>query len=137
MSFLRNIALILAFVLMLVGNTAALDICVVGGKLSLAGTHPCECANILHDDTHQECGKTHPPETPHEHMTVELDDDLSSGKTSTSIPVPTFVFLCTFFESFSEIRVLSTTEEAPPPPPDSRQILLQSPVATGTRPLLA
>lgn len=137
MSFLRNIALILAFVLMLVGNTAALDICVAEGKLSLAGTHSCEFTNILHDDTHRECGKTHAPETPHEHMTVELDDDLASGKTTTSVPVPTFVFLCTFFESFSEIRILSTTEEAPPPPPDSRQILLRSPVATGTRPLLA
>ncbi|MBQ6704836.1 MAG: hypothetical protein IJN19_02360 [Opitutales bacterium] len=136
MSFLRNIALALAFVLMLIGNTAALDICFTGGELSLAGSQPCECVNILHCDN-QECGETHPPETPHEHMTVELDDDLASGKTTTNAPAPTFVFLCAFFESFSEIRLLSVIKETPPPPPDSRQILLRSPVATGTRPLLA
>lgn len=142
MSFLRNIALALAFVLMLIGNTAALDVCFTEGKLSLAGTQSCSNTSARHEcacthDNSRECGESHAPDAPHEQMTIELDDDLASGKTTTNAPAPTFVFLCAFFESFSEIRLLSATEETPPPPPDSRQILLRSPVATGTRPLLA
>lgn len=142
MRFLRNIALGLAFVLMLIGNTAALDVCLSEGKLSFAGAQSCSNMFVPHECscTHgnpQECGETHAQHSQHEQMTIELDDDIASGNTTTNAPAPAFVFLCVFFESFSDIRPLSATEATPPPPPDSRQILLRTPVATGTRPLLA
>ena len=143
MRFLRNIALGLAFVLMLIGNTAALDVCLSEGKLSFAGTqscssftghHTCPCSRSDAPD----CEKKHTREVPHEQITIELDDDIASGKTGTNIPAQTFIFLCAFFETFSEIRPLSSVAEGiPSPPPDPRQILLRTPSATGTRPLLA
>ncbi len=143
MRFLRNIVLALAFALMLIGNTTALDICFTEGKLSLAGTQSCSSFAVHHtcpcsraDAT--DCEKKHTREAPHDQITIELDDDIASGKTGTNVPAPTFIFLCAFFETFSEIRPHSSVAEGTPvPPPDPRQILLRPPVATGTRPLLA
>lgn len=146
MVFFRNIALTLAFLLMLVGNTTAVDVCLTEGKFALSGTQTCaatsesSCCHVhanLSIESNTSCESGHVPQTPHEQITIVLDDDLASGKTSTTVPVPTVLFLPFFPDSAPEKNLFPIPEKSPSPPPDFRQLLLQSLSVAGIVPLLA
>lgn len=146
MVFFRNIVLTLAFMLMLVGNTTAVDVCLTEGKFALAGTQTCSAASALpcnhvHSnlgiDDNICCENSHEPHPLHEQITIVLDDDLASGKTSIPVPSPTFLFLPFFPDNTPTKSFFSIPEKSPSPPPDFRQLLLLSPSVAGILPLLA
>lgn len=137
MRFFGILAMSIALLLTLVGNTAAVGFCLSENNFSFAGANTCVPAETHCDCGQQNAGDPSPCDHAegHREIVVELDDEIRLTVEETGAPPAEALPL--FFEIFSARLHPDSLSAAPPIFPAVSEPIPAPPDLAGTRPMLA